>query len=98
MPLRRLGLFAPRPVGGHDLRKSLSPGVDRAHIHRMSRYVDYWVAVRRRTRLPKPYTWEIRSSRRAVAVMRCYVPFKNKVMARIGGERALKRLLRKLNI
>jgi hypothetical protein len=29
--------------------------------------------------------------------MRCYVPFKNKVMARIGGERALKRLLRRLN-
>jgi hypothetical protein len=63
----------------------------------MSRYVDYWVAVRHRARLPKPYTWEIRSSGRAVAVMRCYVPFKNKVMARIGGERALKRLLRKLN-
>ncbi|HWF95801.1 MAG TPA: hypothetical protein VG291_12665 [Xanthobacteraceae bacterium] len=64
----------------------------------MSRYVDYWVAVRRRTRLPKPYTWEIRSRRRAVAVVRCYVPFKNKVMARIGGKRALKRLLRKLNV
>jgi hypothetical protein len=62
----------------------------------MGRYVDYWVAVRHRARLPKPYTWEIRSSGRAVAVMRCWVPFKNKVMARIGGERALRRLLRKL--
>ena len=59
--------------------------------------MDYWVAVRRRARLPKPYTWEIRASGRAVAVMRCWVPFKSKVMARIGGERALKRLLRKLN-
>ena len=63
----------------------------------MSRYVDYWVAVRRRARLPKPYTWEIRSSARVVAVMRCWVPFRNQVMARISGERALKRLLHKLN-
>jgi hypothetical protein len=63
----------------------------------MSNYVDYWVAVKRRPRLPKPYTWEIRSSGRALAVARCYVPFKNSVMARISGERALKRLLRKLN-
>jgi hypothetical protein len=63
----------------------------------MSRYVDYWVAVKRRSRLPKPYTWEIRSSGRSLAVTRCYVPFKNEVMARISGERALKRLLRKLN-
>jgi hypothetical protein len=29
--------------------------------------------------------------------MRCYVPFKNQVMARINGERALKRLWQKLN-
>jgi len=72
-------------------------GTDRAHIFPMSKYVDYWVAVKRRTRLPKPYTWEIRSSGRVSAVMRCYVPFKNRVMARIGGERALKRLLHKLN-
>ena len=63
----------------------------------MSNYVDYWVAVKRRTRLPKPYTWEIRSSGRALAVVRCYVPFKKQVMARISGERALKRLLQKLN-
>jgi hypothetical protein len=47
--------------------------------------------------LPKPYTWEIRSSDRAAAVMRCWVPFRNQVMARNGGEHALKRLLRKLN-
>jgi hypothetical protein len=63
----------------------------------VSTYVDYWVAVKRRARLPKPYTWEIRSSGRVLAVMRGYVPFKNKVMARISGERALKRLLQKLN-
>ena len=63
----------------------------------MSNFVDYWVAVKRRSRLPKPYAWEIRSSDRALPVMRCYVPFKNRVMARISGERALKRLLRKLN-
>jgi hypothetical protein len=63
----------------------------------VSKFVDYWVAVKRRSRLPKPYTWEIRSSGRALAVMRCHVPFKNAVMARIGGERALQRLLRKLN-
>jgi hypothetical protein len=72
-------------------------GADRAHIFPMSKYVDYWVAVKRRARLPKPYTWEIRSSGRVSAIMRCYVPFKNRVMARIGGERALKRLLHKLN-
>jgi hypothetical protein len=63
----------------------------------MSRYVDYWVAVRHRARLPKPYTWEIRSSGRAVPVMRSWVPFRNKVVARNGGEHALRRLLRKLN-
>ena len=63
----------------------------------MSNYVDYWVTVKRRARLPKPYTWEIRSSGRVVAVMRCHVPFKNQVMARLSGERALKRLLHKLN-
>jgi hypothetical protein len=63
----------------------------------MSRYVDYWVAVKRRARLPKPYTWEIRSSARAVVVVRCWVPFRNQVMARISGERALKQLLHKLN-
>ena len=63
----------------------------------MSKFVDYWVAVKRRARLPKPYTWEIRSSGRALAIVRCYVPFKNQVMARISGERALKRLLHKLN-
>ena len=63
----------------------------------MSNYLDYWVEVKRRPRLPKPYTWEIRSSGHARAVVRCYVPFKNQVMARINGERALKRLLQKLN-
>jgi hypothetical protein len=63
----------------------------------MSDYVDYWVAVKRRARLPKPYTWEIRSSGRASAVMRCYVPFRKQVMARSSGERALRRLLQKLN-
>jgi hypothetical protein len=63
----------------------------------MSKYVDYWVAVKRRVRLPKPYTWEIRSSHHALAVVRCYVPFRNQVMARISGERALRRLLHKLN-
>jgi hypothetical protein len=63
----------------------------------MHTYVDYWVTVKRRARLPKPYTWEIRSSGRALPVMRCYVPFRTMVMARIGGERALKRLLRELN-
>jgi hypothetical protein len=63
----------------------------------MSQYVDYWVAVKRRVRLPKPYTWEIRSSGHASAVVRCYVPFRNQVMARISGERALRRLLHKLN-
>jgi hypothetical protein len=63
----------------------------------MTGYVDYWVAVKRRSRLPKPYTWEIRSTGRLAAVMRCYVPFKNQVLARISGERALKRLLQKLN-
>jgi hypothetical protein len=63
----------------------------------MSNYVDYWVAVKRRARLPKPYTWEIRSSGRALAVMRCHVPFRKQVMARISGERALRRLLQKLN-
>ena len=63
----------------------------------MSIYVDYWVAVKRRARRPKPYTWEIRSSGRACAVVRCHVPFRNSVMARISGERALKRLLHKLN-
>jgi hypothetical protein len=68
-----------------------------AHSHRMSNYVDYWVELKRRSRLPKPYTWEIRSSGRASAVMRCHVPFKNAVMARISGERALKRLLQRLN-
>jgi hypothetical protein len=62
-----------------------------------SRSVDYWVRVKCRSRLPKPFTWEIRSSRRAGAVLRNYVPFKNETMARIGGERALKRLLRKLS-
>ena len=68
-----------------------------AHSHRMSNYVDYWVELKRRSRLPKPYTWEIRSSGRAAAVVRCHVPFKNGVMARISGERALKRLLQRLN-
>jgi hypothetical protein len=63
----------------------------------VSDYLDYWVEVKRRPRLPKPYTWEIRSSGHALAVMRCYVPFKKEVMARISGERALKRLLQKLN-
>jgi hypothetical protein len=63
----------------------------------MSKYVDYWVAVKRRARLPKPYTWEIRSSGHASAVMRCYIPFRKQVMARISGERALRRLLQKLN-
>jgi hypothetical protein len=63
----------------------------------MRKFVDYWVAVKRRSRLLKPYTWEIRSSGRACAVMRCHVPFKNAVMARISGERALKRLLQRLN-
>jgi len=63
----------------------------------MRNHVGYWVAVKRRARLPKPYTWEIRSSDHACAVTRCYVPYKNRVMARIGGERALKRLLRKRN-
>jgi hypothetical protein len=63
----------------------------------MSNYVDYWVAVKRRARLPKPYTWEIRSSGRASAVMRSYVPFRKQVMARSSGERALRRLLQKLN-
>ena len=63
----------------------------------MSDYLDYWVEVKRRPRLPKPYAWVIRSSGRALPVMRCYVPFKNRVMARISGERALKRLLQKLN-
>ena len=63
----------------------------------MSDYRDYWVAVKRRARLPKPYTWEIRSSARASAVVRCYVPFKNQVMARLSGERALRRLLQRLN-
>jgi hypothetical protein len=63
----------------------------------MSNYVDYWVAVKRRSRLPKPYTWEIRSNSRSLAVTRSYVPFQHEVMARISGERALKRLLRKLN-
>jgi hypothetical protein len=63
----------------------------------MRSYVDYWVAVKRRSRLPKPYTWEIRSSDNASAVVRSYVPFKKQVMARISGERALKRLLYRLN-
>jgi hypothetical protein len=63
----------------------------------MSAYVDYWVQVKHRARLPKPYTWEIRSSGHAPAVRRSYVPFKNEVMARVSGERALRRLLRKLN-
>ena len=63
----------------------------------MSNYVDYWVEVKHRSRLPKPYTWEIRSSAKAGAVTRCYVPFKSEVMARISGERALKRLLQTLN-
>jgi len=63
----------------------------------VSDYLDYWVEVKRRPRLPKPYAWVIRSSCRALPVMRCYVPFKNRVMARISGERALKRLLQKLN-
>jgi hypothetical protein len=63
----------------------------------MSNYVDYWVAVKRRSRLPKPYTWEIRSSGHACAIMRSYVPFKNQVMARMCGERALRRLLQRLN-
>jgi hypothetical protein len=63
----------------------------------MTNYVEYWIAVKRRARLPKPYTWEIRSTNQSVAVMRCYVPFRNPVMARASGERALKRLLQKLN-
>ena len=63
----------------------------------MRKFVDHWVAVKRGSRLLKPYTWEIRSSGRALAVMRCRVPFKNAVMARISGERALKRRLRRLN-
>jgi hypothetical protein len=63
----------------------------------MTNYVEYWIAVKRRARLPKPYTWEIRSTDRFVAVMRCHVPFRNRVMARVSGERALKRLLQKLN-
>jgi hypothetical protein len=60
-------------------------------------YVDYWVRLKRRPRSPKPFTWEIRSSGRAFAVMRSYVPFKNETMARICGERALRRLLQELN-
>jgi hypothetical protein len=76
---------------------ALALGTRWAHIHLMSKYVDYWVDLKRRSRLPKPYTWEIRSSGRGSAVMRNYVPFKNAVMARISGERALKRLLQKLN-
>lgn len=63
----------------------------------MSGYVDYWVRVKRRSRLRKPFTWEIRSSGRTFAVVRSYVPFRNETMARICGERALKRLLQKLN-
>jgi hypothetical protein len=63
----------------------------------MGSYVDYWVELKRRRRLPKPYTWEIRSSGRGLAVMRNHVPFKNAVTARISGERALRRLLQRLN-
>ena len=36
--------------------------------------VDYWVAVKHRARLLKPYTWEIRSSGRALPVVRSHVP------------------------
>jgi hypothetical protein len=66
-------------------------------MFQMRTHVDYWVRVKCRARLPKPFIWEIRSSQRAGAVMRSYVPFRNETMARIGGERALKRLMRRLN-
>jgi hypothetical protein len=64
---------------------------------RMRKFADYRVAVKRRSRLLKPYTWEIRSSGRASAVKRCHVPFKNAVMARVSGKRALRRLLQRRN-
>jgi hypothetical protein len=76
---------------------ALEIGTARAHSLCMTEYVDYWVELKRRPRLPKPYTWAIRSSGRALAVVRNHVPFRHAVMARISGERALKRLLQKLN-
>ena len=76
---------------------ALAFGAGRAQGDPMSNYVDYWVELKRRSRLPKPYTWEIRSSGRALAVARGHVPFKHAVMARISGERALRRLLQRLN-
>jgi hypothetical protein len=80
-----------------DAIAALEIGTAGVHSLHMTDYVDYWVELKRRPRLPKPYTWEIRSSGRALAVVRNRVPFRHAVMARISGERALKRLLERLN-
>jgi hypothetical protein len=63
----------------------------------MSDHAEYWVEVKHRYRLPKPYAWEIYCSNHPLAVMRSYVPFKNEGLARNNGEIALKRLLQKLH-
>jgi hypothetical protein len=62
----------------------------------MSDPADFWVEVKHRYRLPRPYTWEICCSDHPLAVMQSPASFKSELLARTNGEMALKRLLQKL--
>ncbi|HEY6256278.1 MAG TPA: hypothetical protein VIY51_10855 [Xanthobacteraceae bacterium] len=62
----------------------------------MSDNAEYWVEVKHRYRLPKPYAWEICCSDHPLAVMRSDVSFKSEILARNSGETALKGLLQRL--
>jgi len=59
--------------------------------------MDYWVEVKHRYRLPKPYCWEIYRADRLGAVQRSMISYKTEAMARIDGERALRQMLEELD-
>ena len=59
--------------------------------------MDYWVEVKHRYRLPKPYCWEIYRADRLQAVQQSMISYKTEAMARIDGERALRQMLEELD-
>lgn len=63
-----------------------------------AKQVDYWVEVKHRYRPPKPYCWEIRRTDRLQAVQRSPISHRAEAMPKIDGERALRKMLEKLDL
>jgi hypothetical protein len=63
-----------------------------------AKQVDYWVEVKHRYRPPKPYCWEICRTDRLQAVQRSPISHRAEAMPKIDGERALRKMLEKLDV